>query len=151
MGTISFLVYHISLPFASMSCLINACPSRTVKQHIAMCAVRVEASIMQCCGHVQSGMNAHVATLSVTCLCAHLVLQQHSCCRRLGVEFKYNSRVVGLAPTPATESSKEPTSWRIDLADGTRIYTDRVVVATGGLSYPQVGTDGSGHRILEHV
>lgn len=73
-------------------------------------------------------------------------------CRRLGVQFKYNSRVVGLADKwPARMWSQEGSSWGIELADGSRVYSDRVVVATGGLSFPQVGTDGSGHDILAHV
>ena len=67
------------------------------------------------------------------------------------MEFKYNSRVVGMSAEAARQWSKEATSWRIDLADGSQMYSDNVVVATGGLSFPQVGTDGSGHMLLEHV
>ena len=67
------------------------------------------------------------------------------------MEFKYNSRVVGMSTEPARQCTKEATSWRIDLADGSQMYSDSVVVATGGLSFPQVGTDGSGHQLLEHV
>ena len=67
------------------------------------------------------------------------------------MEFQYNSRVVGMSEEPARKWSQEATSWRIDLADGSQMYSDSIVVATGGLSFPQVGTDGSGHQILEHV
>ncbi len=35
----------------------------------------------------------------------------------------------------------------VQLADGTRIHADAVVVATGGLSYPTTGSDGDGYRM----
>ena len=35
---------------------------------------------------------------------------------------------------------------RCRCADGSAISADRLVVATGGLSFPAVGTDGTGHR-----
>lgn len=61
--------------------------------------------------------------------------------------FMYNSRVIGL------QEGKQPDEqpWSVDLADGTNVSCASVVLATGGLSFPQVGTDGSGHQILEHV
>lgn len=39
------------------------------------------------------------------------------------------------------------TRWACALSDGTEVSGDRVILATGGLSFPAVGTDGTGHRI----
>lgn len=39
------------------------------------------------------------------------------------------------------------TRWACKLKDGSVVEADRVILATGGLSFPAVGTDGTGHRI----
>lgn len=38
--------------------------------------------------------------------------------------------------------------WRVTLADGEALDADRVIVATGGLSVPQTGSDGTGLKLL---
>lgn len=38
--------------------------------------------------------------------------------------------------------------YRCSLAGGSDVCSPRLVVATGGLSFPAVGTDGTGHRLL---
>jgi len=39
----------------------------------------------------------------------------------------------------------------VRLKDGTELYADRVVIATGGCSYPLTGSDGSGYRMAAAV
>ncbi len=41
--------------------------------------------------------------------------------------------------------------WRLPLADADPVEADRVVVATGGLSVPQTGSDGAGLAILRRL
>ena len=41
--------------------------------------------------------------------------------------------------------------WTVTLADGSERSADVLVLATGGLSFPAVGTTGTGHVIAEHT
>jgi len=41
--------------------------------------------------------------------------------------------------------------WRIILDDGTRIDAEAIIIATGGLSVPATGSDGTGLRILRRL
>jgi predicted Rossmann fold flavoprotein len=59
---------------------------------------------------------------------------------RSGVTFVPNTSVTNVAP--------EGAGWRIKRQDGEPIQTDRVVMATGGLSVPKTGSDGHGLSIL---
>lgn len=65
--------------------------------------------------------------------------------RRRGARIRFDSYVVGLKP-PA---DGEP--WRVLLEGGERIDAARVIVATGGLSVPQTGSDGTGLRIIRQL
>lgn len=49
------------------------------------------------------------------------------------------------------DTGAEAGSWHCVLADGSRHVTDRVVFTTGGLSFPGVGTDGTGHRVVKRL
>jgi predicted Rossmann fold flavoprotein len=60
-----------------------------------------------------------------------------------GVTIAYDTTVADFAPTPD--------GWRIDLETGAPILADAVVVATGGLSVPNTGSDGTGLRVLEKL
>jgi predicted Rossmann fold flavoprotein len=65
--------------------------------------------------------------------------------RRRGVQFQWDTSLTGLAPT-----SK---GWRVETTRG-EIDTRAVVLATGGLSVPTTGSDGSGIHLavrLGHV
>jgi hypothetical protein len=42
-----------------------------------------------------------------------------------------------------------PARWRVSLASGATVTADRLVVSTGGYSFPAVGTDGTGLRLLK--
>ncbi|MEW5317228.1 MAG: hypothetical protein WDW38_008545 [Sanguina aurantia] len=91
-------------------------------------------------------------------------------CLRLGVVMKYSSSVekvlashggggpdAGVRENGSSSSSvavasvDAATQWRCVLGDGSQLDSDCLVVATGGLSFPAVGTDGTGHRVLKHL
>ncbi|HUV63710.1 MAG TPA: aminoacetone oxidase family FAD-binding enzyme, partial [Sedimentisphaerales bacterium] len=60
--------------------------------------------------------------------------------RALGVQFLYGSPVVGI--------SREAGSFVVG-AGQERIQADKLIVATGGLSWPQTGCTGDGYRFAE--
>jgi len=65
--------------------------------------------------------------------------------RRLGVQFRFETAVTDLVPRPR--------GWRVATSHGP-LDADAVVLATGGLSVPATGSDGTGLRIaagLGHV
>jgi predicted Rossmann fold flavoprotein len=59
---------------------------------------------------------------------------------RSGVRFLPNTSVTHIVP--------ERAGWRIERQEGEPIETDRVVMATGGLSVPNTGSDGGGLALL---
>ena len=59
---------------------------------------------------------------------------------RRGVKFLANTLVTNVAP--------EGAGWRIEGQEGEPIRTDRVIMATGGLSVPATGSDGRGLTFL---
>jgi predicted Rossmann fold flavoprotein len=59
---------------------------------------------------------------------------------RAGVNFLPNTSVTNVSPQAA--------GWRIDRQEGEPINTDCIVMATGGLSVPNTGSDGGGLMIL---
>jgi predicted Rossmann fold flavoprotein len=62
--------------------------------------------------------------------------------RRRGAAFSFDARVVGL--TPSGDGG-----WTVALAGAPALAASAVVVATGGCSVPQTGSDGAGLRLLE--
>lgn len=60
-----------------------------------------------------------------------------------GVAIAYDTTVADFAPTAD--------GWRIDLENGEPILADAVIIASGGLSVPNTGSDGTGLRILEKL
>ena len=65
---------------------------------------------------------------------------------RNGFAFLYDCAVTGLN----TESkSSEPDGVRVSLSDGRTLRTRKLVIATGGASYPATGSDGSFMEILK--
>jgi predicted Rossmann fold flavoprotein len=65
--------------------------------------------------------------------------------RRRGVEFKWETSLTGIAPAP--------TGWHLTTSRGD-LDADAVVLATGGLSVPKTGSDGTGIQLtagLGHV
>ena len=62
--------------------------------------------------------------------------------KRAGVEYKVNARVIGVHPDERR---------RIEIENGDGIVAQQVILATGGLSYPQTGSDGTGLEIAERL
>ncbi|TVR52694.1 MAG: aminoacetone oxidase family FAD-binding enzyme [Gemmatimonadales bacterium] len=62
--------------------------------------------------------------------------------RRAGVRILFETSLAGLAPG-------EDGSWRISLEGGGGFHSRVVLLATGGLSVPATGSDGTGLRLLE--
>jgi predicted Rossmann fold flavoprotein len=60
-----------------------------------------------------------------------------------GVTIAYDTTVADFAPTSD--------GWKVDLENGEPILADAVVIATGGLSVPNTGSDGTGLRVLEKL
>ncbi|MEO5902434.1 MAG: aminoacetone oxidase family FAD-binding enzyme [Gemmatimonadaceae bacterium] len=63
--------------------------------------------------------------------------------RGKGVLIRYDTTVADFAPDGA--------GWTVALEDGAPIQADAVIVATGGLSVPNTGSDGTGLRVLEKL
>ena len=61
--------------------------------------------------------------------------------RGLGADIRFNSSVTRLTQAGG--------AWEVGLAAGEALRTRTVVVATGGLSVPNTGSDGTGLRLLE--
>lgn len=62
---------------------------------------------------------------------------------RAGVVLRTSTTVTGFAP--------DEQGWRVECEEGPPVFGDAVVVATGGLSVPNTGSDGTGLRILERL
>ena len=60
-----------------------------------------------------------------------------------GVQIHTNALVTGFSPVPP--------GWRIDRQDADPLHADAVIVATGGLSVPNTGSDGAGLRAVERL
>lgn len=63
--------------------------------------------------------------------------------KSLGARLQMNTRVIDVAPAGA--------GWRVSCEDAPPLDCDAVIVATGGLSVPNTGSDGTGLRILERL
>ncbi|HEX5724389.1 MAG TPA: aminoacetone oxidase family FAD-binding enzyme [Longimicrobiaceae bacterium] len=64
---------------------------------------------------------------------------------RAGARLRFDGYVVGLRPPAGAEP------WQVLLAEGPPLAAAAVVVATGGLSVPQTGSDGTGMRIVRQL
>ena len=65
--------------------------------------------------------------------------------RQHGARIRTDAYVVGLEP------GVDGGPWRVRLDGGDTIDAARVVIATGGLSVPQTGSDGTGLRIVRQL
>ena len=65
-----------------------------------------------------------------------------SLARELGAVTRFGATVENLAPPAANGDD-----WQVILAGGERIAASSVVLATGGLSVPSTGSDGTGLRV----
>lgn len=71
--------------------------------------------------------------------------------RHAGVHFRFETSVEDLAPAGPEEGAEAEVGWEILLNGGERLTARRVILATGGLSVPATGSDGTGLRILERL
>lgn len=60
-----------------------------------------------------------------------------------GVKFRYNSALERL--------EKLNQGWRVHTSDGQTFDGEAIIIATGGLSVPTIGTDGMGHKALKYI
>jgi len=78
-------------------------------------------------------------------------------CIHRGVEFRYNARLKHLTPTHSVSTtdsdstSSSSSSWLCELDDGNCIEASSVILATGGSSFPKLGTTGDGYPILKRL
>lgn len=73
--------------------------------------------------------------------------------RRMGVRVHCSASVEQLSSCASAQkgSAEGSCRWTATLANGEEFSADSVVLASGGLSFPAVGTDGTGHRLAELV
>lgn len=64
--------------------------------------------------------------------------------RGRGVDIRFDSSVRDIVPVGLNQ-------WNVLIADGSAVAAGSVIVATGGLSVPATGSDGTGLRILERL
>jgi len=67
--------------------------------------------------------------------------------RRSGAEVRFDTRVTDVRAPVASDGLR----WIVDLADGEAIVADAVILAAGGLSVPNTGSDGTGLTIAERL
>lgn len=76
------------------------------------------------------------------------------------MQFRYDADVCDVTPAAASPGIERQSSldtdasssgWEIHLADGSTVNCSNVVMATGGMSFPKVGTDGTGYNIMRKV
>ena len=60
-------------------------------------------------------------------------------------EIRRNARVSGLLTDTTADGRQELRGVRLD--DGTELYAPRVVLCTGGITYPSTGSTGDGYRL----
>ena len=63
--------------------------------------------------------------------------------------FEHNVRVVNRKI--AEVNSKDGVFESVTLEDGKQMHFDKCIIATGGASYPQTGSDGDGYRFAESL
>lgn len=67
--------------------------------------------------------------------------------RRSGAEARFDTRVTDVRAPVASDRTR----WIVDLADGEALVADAVILAAGGLSVPNTGSDGTGLSIAERL
>ncbi|MBQ8296110.1 MAG: NAD(P)/FAD-dependent oxidoreductase [Clostridia bacterium] len=71
-------------------------------------------------------------------------------CRSVGVEICLNETAVSIMPDISVMSDVTELLYRWKIKTDTGEYTcDRVIVATGGISYPSTGSTGDGYRFAK--
>jgi len=69
-----------------------------------------------------------------------------------GVELRLESCVTSISPiTPSEDAEQNQASWLVEIKGGETIRAKRLVLATGGVSYPGAGTTGDGYPWLRKL
>lgn len=71
--------------------------------------------------------------------------------RSRGARFEPGTTVTGIRPAASADGQPRAGHWVIERAAGESIRCDAVIVATGGLSVPNTGSDGMGLDILARL
>ncbi len=69
--------------------------------------------------------------------------------RKRNVKIELNTGVKELLVEPASDQEEQPHISGVLLENGKRIMADKVIVATGGISYASTGSTGDGYRFAE--
>lgn len=69
--------------------------------------------------------------------------------RRLGVEVHLNTAVKEVVVSEGGSDEQKPVCTGVELAGGKKVEADCVLLATGGVSYPLTGANGSGLKMAE--
>ncbi len=71
--------------------------------------------------------------------------------KKRNVEILLNSQVKELLTANMPGESGKPTVSGVVLSNGRKIMADRVIIATGGISYPTTGSTGDGYRFAKET
>ena len=93
-----------------------------------------------CPVEVQRGRRAYPRSMKASDVTKTLV----SLCRGQGVQFRLNSPVESI-------QVKDGAASGVLLKDGTLLQADRIILASGGLSYPATGSTGDGYRMAREL
>ncbi|MBQ9251118.1 MAG: NAD(P)/FAD-dependent oxidoreductase [Clostridia bacterium] len=99
-----------------------------------------------CPVEVQRGRRAYPASMKASDVTKTLM----AICQRHGVRVQLNQEVASIR-TELSEEGELPRATGVILRDGTCLPADRVILATGGLSYPSTGSTGDGYRMAREL
>ncbi len=68
--------------------------------------------------------------------------------QRVGVTLRMETTVTGMTPTATPTGAPSATGWDVAIDNDSPLSADAVIVATGGLSVPNTGSDGMGLNML---
>ncbi len=95
-----------------------------------------------CPVEVQRGRRAYPASMKASDVTKTLL----EICRRQGVEFLYHQEAARLR-TEADPETGERRILGVETREGRLIPAEKVILATGGMSYPATGSTGDGYRM----
>jgi len=73
----------------------------------------------------------------------------YTAARTRGAEIRFGQLVTNI--TPAVEPRDATPGWSVVVEHGADLHADAVVLATGGLSVPKTGSDGTGLRLAKRL
>lgn len=67
------------------------------------------------------------------------------------IKVKYGTRVKRILKKEIQEENFNYKAVGVELEDGEKIYADKIILATGGKSYPLTGSNGDGYKIASEL